>query len=220
MNWQIEKGLRCDLACYAAPNLAGKRFPVRIFPGGNRQGDVPSSGLSSVLIRAPYGTRVIFVTRPGSTWERSAWRCVRVLESNALRGAGTSLPGIRIPDLDRLDHHGAKHTDREFEVSYPMAESLVDGEGWTFGRIGEIKRSVVLIRVEKDQPPTDWGLPEADTLARHVLTSAMERSTSDFDALVRDVVAGLHKTLVDAGQSDAEQRVREFEEFVASLGGT
>lgn len=217
MNWQIERGVRCDLACYAAPNLAGKRFPVRIFPGGNRQGDVPTSGLSSVLIRAPYGVRVIFVTRPGEQWEQAPWRCVRVLEKHALRASGTGLPGIRLPDLDRLDFHGAKHTDRDFEVSYPMAETLDSGEGWTFGRIGELKRAVTLIRVEKDKAPTGWDLPAPDTLARHVLTRAKERSAANFAALQSDVVASLHQTLVDEGAPDVESRIRELEDFAKGL---
>lgn len=213
MNWQIEKGVRCDLACYAARNLTGKRHPVRIFPGGNRQGNVPTGDLSSVLIRAPYGTRVIFITNAGPSWQEHPWRCVRLIEGSSLRASGVGLPGVRLPDLDRLDHHGAKTTDRELEVSYPMADTLDAGEGWTFGRIGELKKKVVLIRVEKDRAPIDADVPLPEAVAQGVFTRLIARDPGRRSDWQNDVSAALQRALVDAGEDSVEARIRTFEQW-------
>ncbi len=213
MNWQIEKGIRCDLACYAAKNLSGKRFPVRIFPKGNRQGDVPTSGLASLLIRAPYGTRVIFVTAPGSSWEKSPWRCIRLTEENSLKSAGVGLPGVYIPDLNFLDGHGDKRTNVDTESSYPMANTLSAGKGWTFGRIGELKGKVVQIRIEKDREVVGADLAEPDLLARGVFERLVKRNPSQASDVLEDVAAALQQVLVDRGHTDAMSRVRRLREW-------
>ncbi|NCG18687.1 MAG: hypothetical protein GWP91_06720 [Rhodobacterales bacterium] len=217
MNWQIEKGIRCDLACYAAKNLVGQRHPVRIFPKGNRQGDVPTKSLYSLLIRAPYGTRVIFQTATGTSWEKSPWRCIRLTEEHSLKSAGVGNPGIYIPDLDFLDGHGDKRTSVDTECSYSIANTLAEGKDWTFGRVGEIKGKVVRIRVEKDRQLARADLPDLDLMARDLYTRFIRRNPSSTEAAIDDIAAALQQVLVDRGQDDAMKRVRRLRAWAEEL---
>ena len=218
MEWQIEKGTRCDLLCYAAKNLTGKFSPVRVFPGGNRKGDVKTSELRSIVVRAHFGTRVILVTEPGPDWQDHAWRCVRIREGTALLGSGAgALPGARIPDLDLLDNHGDKRTNIELESSYPIAATLEEGEGWTFGRLGELKGKVKLIRIEKDRLREASALAEADRVARAVLERLHRRDPAAMKEAIADVCDALQQVLVDAGHADANARVREVKQWAGTL---
>jgi len=213
MLWQIEKGIRCDMVCYAAVNLTGKRTQIRIFPGGNHSGDVPAGQLRSMVIRAPYGIRVILVGDPGPRWEASPWRCIRLLEDHALRSEGHGMPGVRIPNIALLDKHGAKKTDDFMETSYPLVERFADGVDWTFGRPGDLR--VQLIRVERDRAAADLALPAPDSLARRVYTRAQARDPASAGPLANDIAAALHEALVGAGDPDVATRVRAFQEWVS-----
>ncbi len=211
MRWQIEKGIRCDIVVYAAVNMGGKRSAIRIFPGGNRQGDLTSRDVGSMVIRAPYGVRVLLVSKPGSAWESAPWRCIRLLEGHSLRSDGVGLPGVRIPNVEALDKHGAPLTDRERERSYPLAATLAEGEGWSFGRPGPLREHVNLIRVERDRPGEDVSLPVPDTLVRKLWTRLQTRSEAD--ALLSDLGGAFHEALTEADEADIATRVRQFEEW-------
>ena len=152
MRWVVEPGVRCDLIFYAGANLSGRRATLRVFPAGNKQGtDIGPDDLRSMVIRAPLGTRVVLCRSAGDLWEELPWRCVRLVEGHVVapeRPGG--LPGVRIPDLDLFDAPDAKHTSRELMSSYPRADRLADGSGWTFGRSGELKGKVTAIRIERE----------------------------------------------------------------------
>lgn len=199
MDWQIEKGTRCDLVFYAARNLTGKRTEVRIFPQGNRQGDVHTRDLQSCVVRAPYGTRVVFLTAIGTGWEAQPWRCVRLVEGHALRSEGVGLPGVRLPDLDLLDTHGAKRTDPDRETTFVRAANLEAGTDWTFGCPGELKGKVIQIRVEKDLAAAAKPLGEAEQLARAVLNRLGREH-------VEPVAEALTEVLRAVGHVDPEAR--------------
>ena len=202
MQWQVERGIRCDLVAYAARNLSGKRSPIQWFPAGNSRGDVAPNDLASLVIRAPHGVRVILITEPGPDWKDHPWRCIRMVEGNTVPGAKTGLPGVRLPDLDLLDGFDAKKTDPDLESSYPHADGL-DGDGWTFGRIGRLKKRVQLIRIEKERAAPTESLPDADALARRIVEKL---GTEAIDA----VADALQTTLTDAGHTDTEARVGAF----------
>jgi hypothetical protein len=213
MLWQIEKGVRCDMVCYAAVNLSGKRTQVRVFPKGNHTGDIPAGQLRSLVIRAPYGTRVILVSHPGPKWETAPWRCIRLLEDHALRSEGSGMPGVRIPHVELLDKPGAKKTDDFMETSYPIADRLSLGTTWTFGCPGALH--IKMIRVERDRLASDAQLAPVDAMARDLFTRIVQRSPTDAHALRLDIAAALHQSLVDTGESDIATRVGDFERWVA-----
>lgn len=208
MDWSIEKGVRCDLVFYAARNLSGKRTEVRIFPQGNRQGDVAGRDVHSVVVRAPYGTRVVFLTATGAGWELQPWRCVRLIEGHALRSEGVGLPGVRLPDLELLDVHGAKRTDPDRETTFVRAAKIDDGTEWTFGRPGEIKGKVVQIRVEKDVGASAKPLGEAEQLARAVLNRLGREH-------VGPVAEALTEVLRAVGHVDPESRADALRSWAA-----
>lgn len=212
MLWQIEKGIRCDIVCYAAPNLNGKRSQIRIFPGGNRQGDVPAESFHSMVIRAPYGIRLVLISDPGPAWEASPWRCIRLLEDHSLRSEGSGMPGVRIPDIRLLDKHGAKKTDTFMESTYVRVERLADGVDWTFGRTGQL--AVRLIRVERDREADDATLPAADAVARQIYQRVTARDPAGSEALAVDVTAALRQVLTDGSEADVDRRIRVFEEWL------
>lgn len=162
-----------------------------------------------MIVRAPYGIRVILIADPGPNWEASPWRCIRVLEAHSLLSDHKGMPGIRIPDLALLDSHEAKKTDDFMESSYPMVERLADGTDWTFGRTGDL--NVKLIRVERDRVAVDSALPPADALAREIWRQLCRREPDR--AQLSDVAGPLQRVLVDAGELDATRRVREFEQW-------
>jgi len=211
MLWQIEKGVRCDMVCYGAINLSGKRTQVRVFPGGNHTGDVAAGQLRSMVLRAPYGIRIILISDPGPRWEASPWRCIRMLEDHSLRSEGHGMPGVRIPNIDLLDKHGAKRTDDFMETSYPIADRLIDGASWTFGRPGGLQ--VKLIRIERDRVASEVALPPVDALARQLYARVVARDPAQAAALRADLSATLHEVLVDAGETEVATRVRTFEDW-------
>ncbi len=191
MNWEIERGLRADIACYAARDLSGKRSAIQVFPGGNRKGDVRTEDLASMVIRARHGTRVVLITAPGPGWRDAPWRCIRFVAGHTIPSERRlGLPGIRVPDLDRLDPVDARRTSRDLETSYPSAADLDHGEGWTFGRIGPLKGRVVQIRIERDAPRSA-DLTETERYARRVVEGAAGADPQRRAWLVEQLAAGL-----------------------------
>lgn len=220
MDWAIETGLRVDLVCYAGSNLNGKRSVVQIFPGGNRKGDVDGAELASLVVRARHGTRLVLVTEPGPDWQDSPWRCIRMVEGRTVPSERRlGMPGVRIPDLDLADPPNAKRTSREMQSTYPSAARLGDSDHWTYGRIGGIKKRVVLIRIERDVAPTEDEdvIPETDALARQVLLGAREEGRPDLPALTEIVAKALAVTLDEAGHGDAEDRVQQLLSWAETL---
>lgn len=205
VEWYVAERMRADLVAYAAPNLTGKRSPVQIFPR-SRQGTIQADELRSLVVRAPYGTRVVLCTRAGDEWEEWPWRAVRVLPGHCLplmRKGG--LPGVVVPDLDLLDAFGAKKTNPDLESSYPLVDRLEDGEGWTFGRAGlpSLKGHVRQIRVEPDGAPVDRALTSEERLGRRIIeAAAVKLEPGAVDAL-REVVA---EAVADALRSGGSAR--------------
>jgi len=191
--FEVVGRLRADLVAYSKPNMAAKRTVIQIFPSGVK-GSVDCSELSSLVLRAPYGTRVWLKTTAASSWQTCAWRCIAVIEGSAVPSARkTGFPGVRVPDLDRLDGPDAKSTDREMESTYPMVESPDDGSGWTFGRVGEapLKGRVVAIRLES---PWSTGADEVDEAAE-VATRELARPVPPTLTPVDTVVAAPRATV-------------------------
>ncbi|MCB9675549.1 MAG: hypothetical protein H6737_10560 [Alphaproteobacteria bacterium] len=151
MKWRVGPGVRCDLVAYAGKNLNGKRLQVQLFPTGARKGTLLGNELSSLVIRALPGTRVILAASDNDAWENAAWRCIRMVPGNFMRSEQRNgLPGVRIPDLDMMDAYTAKKTATDFEASYPYVDRLADGEGWTFGRGGGLKNRVAMVIVDRE----------------------------------------------------------------------
>ena len=150
VEFEVGPGVRCDLVGYSGPNMSGLKQPAQFFPQGARRGRMDGTKLRSLLIRAVPGTRVLLKASKTEAWEQASWRCVRVLARTSVpSGQKNGLPGVRIPDLDRLDEFGARKTDRDFEQSIIQVESLAHGTGWTFGR-GLIANRVAVIRIERE----------------------------------------------------------------------
>ena len=204
IEWQLTGRIRADIVAYAGKNLNGKRTTMRIFPSGNKQGRIVTEELTSMVIRAPYGTRVLLITQPGPDWEQHAWRCVSILEGQALPPGGSKLPGVRIPDLDLLDPCAAKKTDPDTQVSYRYVGSLEDGEGWTFGRGGEpgLRRQVRLIRIEaREAGPQDTLDPAQVALVGLVQDVVGAAADDARPAIAGLLVPALRSRLADMGVS-------------------
>lgn len=171
MRFEIGPRVRVDLVAYAAPNFSGQRRVLQCFPTGARKGQLDGTRFRSVVVRALPGTRVVFCASDRDTWDIVTWRAVRILEGHSMPSQQRNgLPGVRIPDLDRLDRFDAKRTDPDFESSYPVAETLDDGEGWTFGRPGQLANRVAMIRIERE----DIDSSQADP-TRTVTTAILDR---------------------------------------------
>ncbi|MFT4622586.1 MAG: hypothetical protein ACI8PZ_001242 [Myxococcota bacterium] len=150
--WDVIGRHRVDLVAWSKPDMVARRTVVQFFPGG-RQGDFRPADIASMSIRAQIGTRVTLMSEPGPRWWTSPWRSMRFIERKVVPSTrATGLPGVRIPDLDRLDPFSARRTDRQFESSYPLVEHPDQGTGWTFGAIGTalLKGNVHGIRIESD----------------------------------------------------------------------
>jgi hypothetical protein len=206
LRWFVDPGIRCDLVFYAATNLTGKRATLRIFPKGNKQGtDIGPEDLRSMVIRAPIGTRVVLCRGSGPEWEELPWRCVELMRGKVVPPAkATGLPGVRIPDLDLLDSPAAKHVDRDLQATYPKAERLEDGQGWSFGRPGELKGRVTAIRILRPGTADDGPSAQEDLLAQ-LLERVNQRDPDAARALVDDLVA----VLDDADPDRVRERLRD-----------
>lgn len=174
MRLEIGPGVRCDLITYAGRNLSGRRQVMQFFPTGARKGTIDGTQVRSAVIRALPGTRVVFAASDKDTWELVTWRAVRMLDGHSLKSQQRhGLPGVRLPDLELLDRHGAKKTDPDFESTYPSAETLLEGTGWTFGRPGKLANRVKMIRIHREG---DTGLVETN---EEVVAAAILESLRD-----------------------------------------
>lgn len=172
MRWEIGPGVRCDLITYGGLNLSGRRQVMQMFPTGARKGRIDGTDLRSLVIRALPGTRVVLAASDKDSWQLASWRCIRMLEGSSLRSdTKNGLPGIRVPDIEMFDHHGAKRTDPELQSSYPAVDSLEAGEGWTFGRPGNLANRVAMIRVDREGVGAAPVLGAPELVAQGILAS-------------------------------------------------
>lgn len=208
MRWFVDPGVRCDLVFYAATNLTGKRATLRIFPAGNKQGsDIAPEDLRSMVIRAPLGTRVVLCRGSGPEWEELPWRCIELVRGKVVPPArATGMPGVRIPDLDLMDAPNAKHVSRDLQASYPRAETLQEGEGWSFGRPGQLKGKVTAIRILK-AGGTERGPSAQEQLLARLLDRVNDRDPAAARALVDDLVTVLEDADPDRVRERLEERL-------------
>lgn len=200
VKWVIGPGVRCDLVGYAGRNLNGKRSTAQFYPTGSQNGSIDGAELSSVVIRALPGTRIIFAASNKDTWESAAWRAIRMVKPWMRSAQRNGLPGIRVPDLDLVDTVDAKRSSTEFESSYPFVESLADGTGQTFGRGGGLKNRVAMIRIEREGP-TERALTPAEDVARAILTRLQGQHPAAVTAAAeaaRDALRAVGPDAVDA----------------------
>jgi hypothetical protein len=185
--------VRCDIVAYGAIDHAGKRTELRVFPGGNTRGSIESQDLRSIVVKAFYGTRVILCSHSGPDWMDHPWRCITILKGNSIRPKKpTGLPMVIVPDIDRLDRADAQRTNQDVQTSYPHADSVASGEGWSFGRFGAtpLKARVKMIRFERDEVD-DLPVAEAERVAHAVLARALEIAPDAVDDLVTEAVGAL-----------------------------
>lgn len=152
MRWHIEPQTVCELWSFTGINFGGTKRITRIHAYGGLQGeDFPGDEVKSLGIIAQPGIRVILVTaRTDNDWEALPWRCFEVREgcTTAIKDGRSAL---QIPDLDQYDNWDANRTDPELETSFPMAATLAEGSGWTYGRPARrgLKCNIQGIRIER-----------------------------------------------------------------------
>ena len=154
MRWDVRGKIKCHIVGFTGISFSGERFEVDIWPMGGRQGDeIDGSRMKSIGIIAPYGVRMTLMAAASEEgWEELPWRAVQVLKGYTFDTLDGKKVGVQIPDLDRMDPpHVRRVMDPEASSTYPHADSLEDGKGWTFGRSGGIglKCNVRQIRVER-----------------------------------------------------------------------
>lgn len=148
IEWRIAKKVRCDLLAYAGLHTGGQLQLVRVFPTGDHNGDIDGAEFQSLMIAGPIGTRVVLASHAGDDWQDHPWRCIRLVKGQTFT-ARNGKPAVRVPDLDQLDDPDAWRANPDVQQSYPIAASLDDGEGWTYGRPGTLKNNVAMILVDK-----------------------------------------------------------------------
>ncbi|MEC7987289.1 MAG: hypothetical protein VX278_19115 [Myxococcota bacterium] len=195
---------RCDIVAYSGRNFSGKKSILRIFPAGNTQGKLQVEDLASMIIRSPYGMRLILCTNTGNDWIHGTWRCINMLEEHSIPPPEkNTYPGVRIPDLDLFDAPESTRADEELISSYPIVSAVQDGSGWTFGKIAQskLKNNVHLIIVEKidlsDQPPAS----NEESMARAILEHLHQDHPDAFPS-VREL---LFQNLRSASEKDSLQ---------------
>lgn len=200
IRWEIGPMVRCDVITYSGPNFSGKKARMRIFPTGSRQGALDGSSLASFIFRGPPGTRIVFVSHAGEEWENHPWRAVELSKECSIQSAKSKrLRGVRVPDIDYLDHFDAKITNSSGSASYPHVSTLNEGSGWTYGRQadGGLRNNVAVIRVEKmgiEVPPPAVA-KDLMAFARGILDEAHDDlPTRVHEALVTQLVlAGMEE---------------------------
>ncbi len=150
MRWEIAQNMRCDIIAFSGINFSGRRATMQIYPSG-KKGDLELPEVGSITIMGPIGTRVVLCTSSSDDWEEHAWRAVELHKGVAYIGR-SGLPTVRIPDIDAVDKVNVERTDPDFQASPPIANTLADGKdkGWTYGRPGDLKGRIQMIRVEKN----------------------------------------------------------------------
>lgn len=208
VQWRVGPGVRANLITYGARNLTGKRQVVQLFPQGARKGTIDGEALSSLVIRATLGTRVILCASQTDAWELAAWRCIRVLEGSSLRSEDKhGLPGVRVPDLAWYDRHNAKRTDPEVQSSFPAVETLAEGEGWTFGRLGRLSNRVSMILVDREDR-SGVVLTPVERVAVAILDSIATTAPDALADAVDAATAQLDKELTVADAAERIERLR------------
>ncbi len=182
VTWKVGPGVRADIVTYGGRNLNGKRQQAQFFPTGAQRGTIDGSQVSSMVIRALHGTRIVLAASDGSDWQSAAWRCIRMLPGHTMGSAQkTGLPGVRIPDLDLLDEPDAKRTDTGLEASYAYVERVKDGTGWTFGRGGGLKNRIQMVRIEREDA-TGPAASSEEAVARAMIRALREHHPDAVDA--------------------------------------
>ena len=206
IEWETKGRVRCDIIAFAAKNLSGKRTTMRIFPTGSQQGKIATEELRSMIIRAPYGTRLVLITQPGDDWEEHPWRCVRMLDGDAVAPKKSHLPGIRIPDLDLLTPCEAKKISHDFQISYEFVDTLEEGSGWTLGKGGggKIKGRVKLIRLEREDLAITASTPSQKALVALAKNILDQGEALPAEALRQTIAAALEQELISEGLSPKE----------------
>ena len=150
MDWHIAPHTRVDIVAFSGINFSGESKMVSIHPAGGRQGSsLKNFAFRSVIVAGPIGTQVVFRTSGlEDGWQERPWRVINVQKGHCWK-TKTGKPAVRVPDLDWYDKPNAQRTDPDFEQGYPMAKSVADGEGWTFGRQGTMGGQVVAIEVDR-----------------------------------------------------------------------
>ena len=147
MRWVIAKNIRCDIRTFSGLNLSGRSENVQIFPSG-RQGEL-TTPFRSMSYAGPAGTRIVICRAIlDAGWEEQAWRALLIKKPHCYRTRDGRL-AVNIPDLELLDKPNARRSDTTFETSYDFAETLSDGVGWTFGRVGTLHDQVQTIRIDR-----------------------------------------------------------------------
>ena len=147
MNWVIEKNCRCELLVFSNAGLAGSRSRVQVFPSG-RQGDIQIE-FSSLVFAGPIGVRLVLCAAPlESGWQERPWRASVVTQANTF-GLKDGRRAFRLPNLENLDAPNALRSDPDFECSYDYAETLADGDGWSYGQPGSLNGRVKMIRIDR-----------------------------------------------------------------------
>ncbi len=144
----IAPKVRCDLLAYSGQHCGGQLMLVRVLPHADHDGDIDGNAFQSIMIAGPHGTRVTFATHAGDDWQDHPWRAI-VLTKKHTFTARNGKPAVRIPDLETLDPHDARRAEDAVQVSYPHADSLDTGEGWTYGRPGRLRNRVRQILIDK-----------------------------------------------------------------------
>ncbi|MEZ4322144.1 MAG: hypothetical protein R3F61_32025 [Myxococcota bacterium] len=205
--WRVGPGVRADLVAYAGKNMNGKRQQVRFFPSGAQRGGWDGREVSSLVIRALPGTRVILAASDGDHWQQAAWRCIRVVSGHSLPSEkATGLPGVRVPDIDMMDAYDAKKTETDFQASYPYVDAVEQGSGWTFGRGGGLKNRIAMVLIERED---DVGrVPTAgETVARAILDTLHRTHPDALPGALEAAALALSHVLDGA---DADERIHDL----------
>jgi hypothetical protein len=153
MEWHIAPLTRVDLHVWSGINFSGEHRVVSVHPAGGRQGQtIEGFTFQSVAVSGPPGIRVTFCTSAlPEGWEAKPWRAVSVQKGLGYK-TKEGKQAVRVPDLDCLDAPNAPRTDPDFQLTIPAAADLGTAKGWTYGRPGELKGKVVVIRIDKTDP--------------------------------------------------------------------
>lgn len=157
MHWDIHGKIRAHIVGFSGVNFSGERWEVDIWPSGVQGDEIDGSRLKSIGIIARYGIRMTLITAASADgWEELPWRAVTILKGHTFEALDGKRVGVQIPDLDRMDPpHVRRVMNPEASSTWPHADSLDDGSGWTFGRNGGIglKCNIRRIRIERVPVP-------------------------------------------------------------------
>lgn len=155
VKWVIGPQARADILGYAGVDITGAQFISQIYASGFRRGTLEGDRLKSIVIGAPYGTRIILCTTTDeASWEDAPWRAIRVLEGQTYHTT-EGVPAVRVPDIEWLDGFDHRRTGQDGQQSYPLVRRVSEGRTWTFGYGSGLHNRIKMIRVEKESMPID-----------------------------------------------------------------